>query len=112
MKHHSLRSLPTVAKEKESKASHLLRDFPGGTSGKESPASAGDIRDESAVPGSGRSPGGGHNNLLHSRRIPRTEEPGGLQSIRSQRVGHDRSNLAHTHAHLPQLMSVGENLCV
>ena len=22
-------------------------------------------------------------------RIPRTEEPGGLQSIRSQRVGHD-----------------------
>ena len=31
-------------------------------------------------------------------RIPRREEPGGLQSIGSQRVGHDRSNLACTHA--------------
>ena len=28
-------------------------------------------------------------------RIPRTEEPGGLQSIGLQRVGHDWSNLAH-----------------
>ena len=27
-------------------------------------------------------------------RIPLTEEPGGLQSIGSQRVGHDRSDLA------------------
>ena len=36
----------------------------------------------------------------HSRmlawRIPWTEEPGGLQSIGSQRVRHDCSNLAHT----------------
>ena len=30
-------------------------------------------------------------------RIPRTEEPGGLQSRGSQRVGRDCSNLAHTH---------------
>ena len=29
-------------------------------------------------------------------RIPRTEEPGGLQSIGSHRVGHDLSDLAHT----------------
>ena len=30
--------------------------------------------------------------------IPRTEEPGRLQSMRSQRVGHDRvTELAHTH---------------
>ena len=29
-------------------------------------------------------------------RIPRTEEPGGLQSMGSQRIRHDRSNLAHT----------------
>jgi len=29
--------------------------------------------------------------------IPWTEEPGGLPSIGSQRVGHDWSNLAHTH---------------
>ena len=30
---------------------------------------------------------------------PRTEELGGLQSIGSQRVGHDWSNLAHMHAY-------------
>ena len=32
-------------------------------------------------------------------RIPWTEEPGGLQSRGLQRVGHDWSNLAHTHTH-------------
>ena len=31
-------------------------------------------------------------------RMPWTEEPGGLRSIGSQRVGHDRSDVAHTHA--------------
>ena len=31
-------------------------------------------------------------------RIPWTEEPGGLQSMRSQRVGHNRSDLACIHA--------------
>ena len=30
-------------------------------------------------------------------RIPWTEEPGGLQSIESQRVGHEQSDLAGTH---------------
>ena len=34
--------------------------FPGGASGKEPPANAGDTRDRGSVPGSGRSPGGGH----------------------------------------------------
>ena len=29
-------------------------------------------------------------------RIPQTEEPSGLQSIRSRRVGHDRSDFATT----------------
>ena len=40
----------------------------------------------------------------HSRilawRTPCTEEPGGLQSLGRQRVGHDRSNFAHTHTSL------------
>ena len=31
-------------------------------------------------------------------RIPWTEEPGGLQPMGSQRVGHDTSNLGRTHA--------------
>ena len=30
-------------------------------------------------------------------RIPWTEESGSLQSIGSQKVGHDRSSFAHTH---------------
>ena len=57
----------------------------------DSPAKVGDIRDVGSIPGSGRSPGGshgGHVSIL-AWRIPWTEEPGGLQSIGSQRVRHD-----------------------
>ena len=36
-----------------------------------------------------------HSSIL-ARRIPWTEEPDELQSIGSQRVRHNRSNLAHT----------------
>ena len=38
--------------------------YPGGTSGKDLPANAGDLRDVGSVPGLGRSPGGGHGNPL------------------------------------------------
>ena len=38
-----------------------------------------------------------HSNTLLACRIPRTEEPGWLQSIGSQRVGLHWSDLAHTH---------------
>ena len=38
--------------------------FWDGASSKESPASAGDMRDVGSIPGSGRSPGGGHGNPL------------------------------------------------
>ena len=51
-------------------------------------ANAGDVRDKGSIPGSGRSPGGGHGNLLSflTWRIPWTEEPGELQSLGSQRA--------------------------
>ena len=55
------------------------------------PAKAGDVREVGSIPGSGRSPGGGmatHSSIL-AWRIPWTEEPGGLQSMGSQRVRHD-----------------------
>ena len=44
-----------------------------------------------SIPGLGRSSGEGNSNLLHilAWRIPWTEEPGGLQTMESQRVGHD-----------------------
>ena len=58
---------------------------------KNPPANVGDARDMGSIPGSGRSPGvrhGSHSSIV-AWRIPWTEEPGGLQSIRSQRMGHD-----------------------
>ena len=59
-------------------------------SGKESTCNAGVAGDAGSIPGSGGSPGGGmatHSSIL-AWRIPRTEEPGGLQAMISQRVGH------------------------
>jgi len=52
---------------------------------KNAPINAGDIRDEVSIPGSERSPGGGHGNQLHYSCLENpTEEPGGLWSIGSQ----------------------------
>ena len=62
--------------------------FPGDSDSKESTCNAGD---PGSIPGSGRSPGegnGNHTSILDCR-ILRTEKPGGLQSMGSQRVGHD-----------------------
>ena len=46
------------------------------------------------TPELGRSPGEGNSNLLQYSCLdnPRTEKPGGLQSVGSQRVGHDRTS--------------------
>ena len=58
-------------------------------------ANKGDLRDVGSIPGSGRSPGGGHDNplqyscLKNTMGIPWTEEPGVLQFIGSHRVRHD-----------------------
>ena len=65
--------------------------FPGDSVVKNLPASAGDARDNGSTPGSGRSPGGRmatHASIL-AWEIPRTEEPGRLQSMGLQRFGHD-----------------------
>ena len=76
----------------EGKKSQLISEekegFSGGSDGKESACNAGD---PGLIPGSGRSPGEGtatHSSIL-AWRIPWTEEPGGLQSMQLQRVGHD-----------------------
>ena len=61
-------------------------------------ANAGDVRDVSLIPGK----------ILWRRKwqptipawgIPWTEEPGGLQSIGLQRIGHGWSDLAHSHVY-------------
>ena len=51
------------------------------------PANAGDLRDTISIPGSGKSPGGGHG----------SQKPEGLHSTGSQIVGHDGSDIAHMH---------------
>ena len=68
---------------------HVLKSvgFPGGSDGKESACNVGD---KGSVLGSGRSLEEGmatHSSIL-AWRLPWTEEPGGLQSIQWQRVGH------------------------
>ena len=66
----------------------LFLGFPGGSAGKEFACSG---RDLGSIPGLGRSPGGGMATCssILAWRIPQTEEPGGLQSVGLQRVGHD-----------------------
>ena len=66
----------------------LLSFFLGGSDGKVSAYNVGDL---GLIPGSGRSPGevmAPHPSTL-AWKIPWTEEPGRLQSMGSQRVGHD-----------------------
>ena len=63
-------------------------NFPGGSDGKASAYSVGDL---DLIPGSGRSHGEGNGNPLRTLawKIPWTEEPGRLQSMGSPRVRHD-----------------------
>ena len=58
--------------------------FPGGSMVKNLPANAGDME---SIPGSGKSLGEGNGNLssILAWEIPWTEEPGGLQSMESQK---------------------------
>ena len=62
--------------------------FPNSSDSKASAYNAGD---PGSIPGSGRSPGKGNGNPLQYLCLdsPWTEEPGGLQSTGSERVGHD-----------------------
>ena len=71
---------------------------------KNSSANADDIRDVGLIPGSERSPGGGHGNPLQCSCLenPLDMEPGRLQSIGSQRVRHDWNSLACTHMTNPE----------
>ena len=63
---------------------------------KNPPANAGDIGDMGLIPGAGRSPEGEHGNPLQYPCLENPMERGAwwAQSIRSQRVGQNVSNLA------------------
>ena len=67
---------------------NIYTGFPGGSDGEESARNVGEL---GLIPGSEGSLEEGtatHSRIL-AQRIPWTEEPGGLQSIGSERVGHD-----------------------
>ena len=55
-----------------------------------------ETRDSGSIPGSGRSPGGGHGNPLQYSCLenPMDRGPGGLSSIGLQRLGHDWCDLS------------------
>ena len=65
--------------------------FLGGTSGKESACQRRWFKSRSSIPGSDRSSGVGNGTPLQysCQEIPWTQEPGGVQSMASQRVGHN-----------------------
>ena len=66
----------------------LLSFFPGGSDSK---AFAYNVGDLGSIPGSGRSPGVGNGNPLQYSCLenPWMEEPGRLQSMGPQKVGHN-----------------------
>ena len=71
--------------------------FPGGTCDKTLACPRGRHRRQGSFPGLGRSPGGGHDSPLQCSQLENPTDRGAwrLQSIGSQRVGHDWSDLAH-----------------
>ena len=74
----------------------ISKGFPGGDSGKEPACQCKRCKSCGFDPWVRKIPWGGgmvtHSSIF-AWRIPGTEEPGGLQSVRSQRVGHDWSDL-------------------
>ena len=52
----------------------------GGAGGKSPPASAGDLRDAGSIPGSGRSPEGGHGNPLEYSCLENATDSGGWRA--------------------------------
>ena len=73
--------LKTVAKKaRNSVLTYMRKGFPGGSAVKNSPANAGDPRDMGSLPGSGRSPGGGHGNPLQSSCLVNPMDRGAWQA--------------------------------
>ena len=70
------------------------------------PANAGDARDESLIPGLGRSPGGGNGNLLQYSCLENSMDRGAWQPVTVHRVtksGTQLSTCTHTHTYTHHL---------
>ena len=66
----------------------MLTGFPGGASGKEPPANAGDGGDMGLIDDALEEGMATHSSIL-AWRISWAEDPSRLQSLRLQRIGHD-----------------------
>ena len=68
-----------------------INAFPGGVTVKNLSANAGDTRDVSSIPGSGRNPGGGNSNTFQYCCLENSMDRGAWQATvhRAQRVRHD-----------------------
>ena len=86
----TLKSLEGLPRWHEVKRTHLP---PDGAAVKNLPAKAGDTIAATLIPGSGRSPGIGNGtpSSILVWKLPWTEEPGRLQCMGPQRVGHESS---------------------
>ena len=65
---------------------------------KNPPVNAGDIRDLDSIPGSGRSPGGGHGNPLHYSCLENPMDRGGWR-VTFQRVTKSQIRLKQLSSH-------------
>ena len=63
---------------------------------KNTPANAGDTRDVGWIPGSGKSPGGGHGNLLQYSWLVNSMDRGAKQATQSMGSQRVRNDWAHT----------------
>ena len=72
----------------------------GGSVVKSLPANAGDVRDMGSIPGSGRSPGGGHSNPLQYSCLEYSMDRGALQAT-VHTVIKSNTTEAIEHAHMP-----------
>ena len=86
--------------------------FLDGSDGKESAWNAGDIREADLIPGSGRSPGGGHGNLLQNSCLENAMDRGAWRA-KVHRVAKRRTRLKQLsmHANAPwHSIEVGDGI--
>ena len=80
---------------------------------KNPPADEGDIRDVGSIPGSGRSPGGGHSNPLQNSCL---ENPMDRRAWWATVVSQSRTQLMmlsmHTHIRIPENKDSGVIICI
>ena len=82
----------------------MKASFPGGALVKNSPANAGDIRDTGSIPGSGRSPGGGHGNPLQYSCLQNPMDRGAWWAAIHRVPESDTTDIIHAHSSHKQRM--------